>query len=414
MMKKPSFYEFFAGGGMARAGLGPGWTCLFANDFDAKKAESYRLNWGAGALHVGDVKAVTTAQLPGQADLVWASFPCQDLSLAGAGAGLKGERSGTFWPFWALMKALRVEGRAPRMIILENVCGALTSHSGKDFQSICAALAEGGYRFGALVIDAGLFLPQSRPRLFIIAVDDNVAIPALLTGEAPSLPFHTKALRTAYAQLDASLKAGWLWWSLPAPGRRNKTLVEVIEDEPADVPWHSAAETRTLIGMMSDVNLAKIEDAKRAGRKMVGTLYRRTRYMAGQKIQRAEARFDDIAGCLRTPAGGSSRQFVLLVEKGRVRSRLMSARETARLMGLEDDYRLPERYNEAYHLTGDGVVVDVVRYISERILWPMIESRKRNEVEKLHVNHAMQKKPGAESAHRRVRRGLEDQGASSG
>jgi DNA (cytosine-5)-methyltransferase 1 len=123
--------------------------------------------------------------------------------------------------------------------------------------------------------------------------------------------------------------------------------------------------------MMSDVNLAKIEEAKRAGRKMVGTLYRRTRYQNGVKIQRAEARFDEIAGCLRTPAGGSSRQYVLMVDKGRVRSRLMSARETARLMGLPDEYILPENYNEAYHLTGDGVVVSVVQYISEHFLKPL-------------------------------------------
>ena len=41
-----SFYEFFAGGGMARAGLGSDWTCLFANDFDRKKGATYQLNWG--------------------------------------------------------------------------------------------------------------------------------------------------------------------------------------------------------------------------------------------------------------------------------------------------------------------------------------------------------------------------------
>jgi len=39
-----SFYEFFAGGGMARAGLGDDWTCLFANDFDAKKGFAYQAN----------------------------------------------------------------------------------------------------------------------------------------------------------------------------------------------------------------------------------------------------------------------------------------------------------------------------------------------------------------------------------
>ncbi len=40
------FYEFFAGRGMVRAGLGPGWSCLFANDIDPKKAASYARNWG--------------------------------------------------------------------------------------------------------------------------------------------------------------------------------------------------------------------------------------------------------------------------------------------------------------------------------------------------------------------------------
>jgi DNA (cytosine-5)-methyltransferase 1 len=375
MARKPGYYEFFAGGGMARAGLGLGWTCLFANDFDARKAETYRANWGGEALHVGDVKAVTPAQLPGRADLVWASFPCQDLSLAGAGAGLRGERSGSFWPFWALMMKLRDEGRAPKTIVLENVCGALTSHGGKDFRSLCEALAESGYRFGALVIDAALFLPQSRPRLFIVAVAGDVAIPATITCETPDGPFYTNSLLAAQEGLSPELKRAWLWWRLPSPPAPNTTFADIVEDSPADVAWHDSAETRRLIGMMSAANFTKFEKAKRAGRKMAGTLYRRTRYEAGKKVQRAEARFDDLAGCLRTPAGGSSRQFVLLVEEGRVRSRLMSARETARLMGLPDDYKLPARYNDAYHLTGDGVVVPVVRHIAAHLVEPLLTAR---------------------------------------
>jgi DNA (cytosine-5)-methyltransferase 1 len=63
---------------------------------------------------------------------------------------------------------------------------------------------------------------------------------------------------------------------------------------------------------------------------------------------------------------------VLVVDKGKVRSRLMSARETARLMGLPDEYVLPENYNEAYHLTGDGVVVPVVQNIAAHLLKPLI------------------------------------------
>jgi DNA (cytosine-5)-methyltransferase 1 len=109
----PDYYEFFAGGGMARAGLGPGWRCLFANDIDAAKAASYRANWGGEQLTVKSVGDVGPADLPGAADLAWASFPCQDLSLAGSGAGLGGERSGTFWLFWRLMRGLYAEGRPP-------------------------------------------------------------------------------------------------------------------------------------------------------------------------------------------------------------------------------------------------------------------------------------------------------------
>jgi len=138
-----NFYEFFAGGGMVRAGLGTGWECLFSNDFDHKKARVYRENWGHGPeLKVENISSLKTTDLPRQANLAWASFPCQDLSLAGAGAGLKGERSGTFWPFWDLMRGLIAEQRAPEIIVLENVCGTMTSHGGTDFATICAALCD--------------------------------------------------------------------------------------------------------------------------------------------------------------------------------------------------------------------------------------------------------------------------------
>ena len=132
-----SYYEFFAGGGMVRAGLGNEWTCAFANDIDLKKGDSYRANWGSDHLKIGDVAKLTTADLPGRAALAWASFPCQDLSLAGNGAGLEGRRSGTFWPFWHLVQELRAEGRAPSLVVLENA-----SHDSSS--TYCTVAAETG------------------------------------------------------------------------------------------------------------------------------------------------------------------------------------------------------------------------------------------------------------------------------
>ena len=370
----PSFYEFFAGAGMARAGLGDQWTCLFANDFDNKKGMTYQNNWGTGGeLTIGDVKKVKAGNLPGQADLIWGSFPCQDLSLAGGGAGLKGERSGTFYPFWDVVKGLIKAGRGPKLIALENVLGTLTSHGGKDFEAICKTFADAGYRYGALVINASLFVPQSRPRLFMIGVREDVEIDAALLSPEPIAPFHTAALQRAFDRVGKAALKRMVWWNVPAPAHRSGTFADMVEENPDSVSWHTDAERDQIVAMMSPVNRAKLEAAKRAGRRMVGGIYKRTRLdERGVKVQRAEVRFDDVAGCLRTPAGGSSRQVIMVVDGKKVRTRLISSRETARLMGLKDSYKLPKNYNEAYHLTGDGVVVDVVRHLAEHIFEPLL------------------------------------------
>ena len=166
---------------------------------------------------------------------------------------------------------------------------------------------------------------------------------------------------------------------MPKPAKRSLKFRDLIEENPESVSWHSPKETRDLLSMMSEINLAKVETAKLSGVRMVGGVYKRTRYHHGIKVQRAEVRFDDIAGCLRTPAGGSSRQLILVVDGNSIRSRLISARETARLMGLPDSYQLPAGYNEAYHLTGDGVAVPVVRHIAQHILEPNLLANRRTE-----------------------------------
>jgi DNA (cytosine-5)-methyltransferase 1 len=376
MAKKQSagkFYEFFAGGGMARAGLGASWICLFANDIDEKKAVAYRTNWGDKDLKVADVARLSTEGVPGIADLAWASFPCQDLSLAGNGAGLKGARSGTFWPFWRLMRSLGRQGRSPALIVLENVCGAITSHRGKDFAALTQALANEDYRFGALVVDAVHFVPQSRPRLFIVAAKNSIEIPEPLARATADSLWTTAALMQAYDRLDEDLRKLWVWWSLPAPPPRRTVFSDLIEEEPRGVRWHAEAETKKLLDMMSPVNRQKVREARKAGKMMVGAIYKRTRPTEhGVRVQRAEIRFDDIAGCLRTPVGGSSRQLLMFVERDDVRSRLLSPREAARLMGLAEDYKLPQNYNEAYHLAGDGLVVPVVRHLTQHILEPVL------------------------------------------
>ncbi|MBS0331736.1 MAG: DNA cytosine methyltransferase [Proteobacteria bacterium] len=373
MSRAPSpFYEFFAGGGMARLGLGDGWACAFANDFDPLKAAVYRENFeggdqGAdGHLRQGDVWALSPAELPGRADLAWASSPCQDFSLAGARAGLAGGRSGAFFGFWRLMEGLAAEDRAPRAIVIENVCGLLTSHGGADFAALGRALMGQGYRFGALEIDAAAFVPQSRPRVFVIATRETV--PAGLCGDSP---FHTRAIRAAQAALPADLAQGWVWWRLAAPPPRNTDLSAILEPDAA-VGWHGPERTARWLGLMAPLHRARLAAAAARGERTVGAVFRRMRLEGGRKVQRAEVRFDGLAGCLRTPRGGSSRQVIVVVEDGRVRTRLLSAREAARLMGLPDSYRLPSAATAALHVAGDGVAAPVVRWLAQGLLEPLL------------------------------------------
>lgn len=370
-----TYYDFFAGGGMAGFGLGSNWQCQFANDIDAKKAASYRANHDGGKeLLLKDVAQVTLDELPGSPDLVWASFPCQDLSLAGNGAGLEGKSSGMFKPFWQLMRSLHADGRGPKIIALENVYGAITSNGGRDFATLAAAFSGLGYRFGAVVVDAVHFLPQSRPRFFMIGIRGDLAIPAGHTAVGPCAMWHPPALIEGCNLLSKTAASRWRWWNLPTPSARNTNLASLIEDKPTGVKWHTKEETKYLLDMMTDHNRKKVIAAKKAEEPIVGTIYRRTRADAnGTKRQRAEVRFDQIAGCLRTPAGGSSRQTIMVVEGKKVRSRLLSPREAALLMGLPDTYILPSRYNDAYKLAGDGVAVPVVRHLADAIFEPVLK-----------------------------------------
>ena len=358
-------YEFFAGGGLARLGLEPDFACIFANDIEPAKTRAYAAAFGTDGLRTGGIEQLTSADLPGHAALAWASFPCQDLSLAGARGGLDAARSGTFWSFHRLIEALVAEDRAPPVLALENVCGLLSSRGGADFAALVAALARLGYRVGALEIDAALFVPQSRPRLFIIAL--RTAAPRHFILRDPVEPFHSQALQSAVAKLPEHVRTNWIWWRLDAPPQRNTRLVDVLDD----AEWDAPEKTERLISQMSPLQRARLDSIRASGYREAGAVFRRIRIENGERVQRAEARFDGIAGCLRTPAGGSSRQILMMVERGQVRSRLISPREAARLMGVPDHYPLPESQTAALHLIGDAVCVSAVRWLSQRLLAPL-------------------------------------------
>jgi DNA (cytosine-5)-methyltransferase 1 len=368
----PTFLEFFAGGGMARQGLAGQFDAVFSNDFDPMKCATYRRNFVGEPISEGDIWNLDASAIP-KASLAWASFPCQDLSLAGARRGLNAPRSGAFWGFWNIIEALDAYERAPRTLVLENVTGLLSSHNGRDFVSLVSHLAEAGYRVGAMVIDAALFSPQSRQRLFIIAHKGR--IPDAFTATQLDADFHPNALRDAVDALPHNVRMAWVWWALPHPPARNVDLAAILERDPPAHVWRSYAATRKLIGQMAPLHRARFEAALADGRWAAGAVYRRIRVEGDKRIQRAEVRYDGLAGCLRTPAGGSSKQLLLITHKGEARLRPLLAVEAARLMGCDEGYQLPDAETAALKVLGDGVSVPVVRWLGRNLLTPLASGK---------------------------------------
>lgn len=360
---------------MARAGLGDAFTCTFANDIDPAKCASYRTNWGGDHLFEGDVAKLPDVALP-DVDMWWASSPCQDFSLAGYGKGLSGARSGVFNDWITVLDRAIALGRTPKLICFENVAGLITRNKGRDFGFVLKSLTSRGYRVGAMSLDAKHFVPQSRPRLFVVATRaDAPLIPNLITAQ-PNPEYHSKSIREFVARQPRSFAKSWIWWNIGALPTRTQTLQDMIEPRTKQ-PWQSTAQVDAMLNLMSPPSRAKLDALRKTKSWEIGTVYKRGRPGPdGITIQRAELRNDGIAGCLRTPAGGSSRQIVVFVKGNQTRARLLSRREAARLMGLPDSYILPDNYNAAYKLAGDGVAVPVVTHLCETLLSPLIQTQR--------------------------------------
>lgn len=355
--------EFFAGIGLVRAGLEPaGFDVLWANDFAPAKKEMYEGHFGTSAdFALGDVNNVTVDSIPEDLDLAWASFPCTDLSLAGSRKGLAGKQSGTFWKFASLMKELRDRGDQPRVVALENVHGLATSHGGDDMAALIKELNLLGYSVDVISIDARRFVAQSRPRIFIIgALDVPAEQDESVNDLRPAWLQHIYAdemLRTHRAVLPA----------LPAP--MSDGLADYIEPMSSnDARWWDEERTQKFLDSLSEVQEERLNVLKRGKSVIYRTAYRRTR----GGVPTWEIRADGIAGCLRTPGGGSSKQAVVKVGNGKVQVRWMTAQEYANLMGAPN-YNLDKlRNNQILFGFGDAVCVPAVEWIAKHYLRPLI------------------------------------------
>jgi DNA (cytosine-5)-methyltransferase 1 len=358
----PRVAEFFAGIGLVRIGLErAGFATVWANDLDPSKKQMYRGHFDHEDDHYysGDIASVDSDRMP-DVDMAWASFPCIDVSLAGWRRGLSGSHTGTFWHFVRVLADLKAADRLPPVVALENVSGLATSHGGKDLTDAVKALNEVGYSIDILAIDARHFVPQSRPRLFLVGALN----PPQVRATEPS------ALRPA--RLDRFFRDTTLTThcaELPDPGPMLATgLAAYVERLADDDPlWWDDVRVKAFLESISSVQRARLDRLMAGAAPAYRTAYRRTRH--GKAVW--EIRADEIAGCLRTARGGSSKQALVAVDGSRLKVRWMTAQEYANLMGA-GSYRLDGlRRNQALFGFGDAVCVDVVAWLGRHYLRPL-------------------------------------------
>lgn len=360
--------EYFAGIGLVRLGLEQaGWSIVFSNDWSRSKFEMYSAHFKNSDKHyrVQDIFSICPSDIPNTL-LATASFPCIDLSLAGNLKGLDGEYSSAFWGFTQILDKQLAK---PKLVMLENVSGWITSNGSQDFRIAIQELNRLGYACDVFAIDAAHFVPQSRPRIFVIGVKELNANQDISIFSRRSSCLKTRSLGKAVL---ANLDLNWHFLEIPSlPSKIKPDLSPVIENlAEEDERWWSSDEVKRHLKMMSPVNLTYLKELQIASSDSYCAMYRRVR----KGKQRAELRKDGLAGCLRTARGGSSRQMLVRVGKNSIRMRLMTPREYARLQGVPDDYPVPSQVNQALTGFGDAVCVPAITWIAGSILNPLINS----------------------------------------
>ena len=363
--------EYFAGIGLFRMGLEEaGWKVIYANDWDPERAMMYE-GFFNDRYEVKDVFSVIADDVP-QTTLATCSFPCIDLSLAGNRRGLDGKHSSAFWGFQDILKTQG--SRAPPIVLLENVGGWLSANDGSDFYAVAKALNKIGYSCDAFMLNARSFVPQSRPRVFMVGIKETYLSDGL--NDAAAFRFHrSKRLlppKLRYLMGDDN-HIRWANLDVPEPPPfKNQGFSEsIVEDIGSDDPrWWSREKVTKHLDMMSATHLTMVEDLVSKERETSRTFYRRRRSSG----QRAEVRSDDIAGCLRTAVGGSGKQFLVVAGKGTIRMRTLTPREYARLQGVPDTLPIVSNTErQSLSAFGDAVCVPVVTWIAKMVLTPLVE-----------------------------------------
>lgn len=341
-----TFIDLFAGiGGMRKGFESQGGKCIFTSEWDKYASKTYKENFSIVHEIAGDITNVSAKAIPDH-DVLLAGFPCQPFSIAGVSKknalgrkhGFLDKTQGTL--FFDIARI--IEEKQPPAILLENVKNLMSHDKGRTFEIIRETLeSELGYKIFPKVIDGKGFVPQHRERIYIVGFKEDT---------------------------DFS-------WDAFESKRSNEMLMENIlhpqdgtEKPEKDYTISNRAKVNSKY-ILSDKLWKYLQDyAAKHKAKGNGFGY-------GKVTKKCTAR----TLSARYYKDGSE----ILVNRGRGNPRRLTPRECARLMGYQDDFKIPVSDTQAYKQFGNSVVVPVIEEIA-RIMKPHIMTLIEEEESKVH------------------------------
>jgi DNA (cytosine-5)-methyltransferase 1 len=365
--------EFFAGVGGVSYGLNH-FSTIWANDICSMKERTYMHNHNEVEFICDDINNITAIDIP-DTTLVSATYPCTNTSCAGDRAGLLGVKSGVVYKWLELMKAKGGASKHP-FAMLENPTGLIARNQGRDMRELISQLNGLGYAVNLMVVDAKHFVPQSRPRIFINCIDSKIQSNKIASVTSPlDLPqcknLMTNPLRKWITKnLDLNIvnvETG------PLPTRTSQ-LESLIDFNDHNIDnWADDDFKEELVRLLVGKQLEKFHKLVNSPFKTVSTVARRGRKHAnGKSFNATEINVSGVAPAQRPYKGGSSRCWVLVAGQGSYDFKVVTPRESARLMGFDDAFILPSNAKEAYQCTGDSVVPQAVMWVEKNVFKPLL------------------------------------------
>lgn len=407
------FIDFFSGiGGFTKGLEGAGHKCVGHCELDKYAEASYRSmhtitdeqrkylktldkkkrqkeilknEYLNGEWYRNDIRTTKACELP-RADCYTFGAPCQDFSIAGKRAGLDGTRSSLIREVFRLLEERKKEDR-PEWIIYENVKGMLSSNRGRDYLEILNSLDELGYDVEWQNINSKWFVPQNRERIYTIGHLRKRGRRKIFPIEGASEKNYLKQL----VQGGQGAKTGLYAFGIDK-SRNNPKVIDTANciraQEDNGVSNRKSEGTAVVIPVLTPDRINKRQNGRRFkddGDPMF-TFTTQDRHGIGVDLKafssstRGQAFRYGHTACLDCNCyqgvfieDGNANVYSVWSEKYGcyLAIRKLTPKECFRLQGWEDEYfEKAKQFNsdsQLYKQAGNGVTVNVVQAIGERI-----------------------------------------------